>query len=106
MRIGALRRKFDLQRQQVNDGEVQWTTVSQTWAQLRSVSKDATIAHGIDARITHLATMRYRADVELEPGMRLVSGEKCFLVHRVTNIDEANMWFYALVQEAQTLGEG
>ncbi len=95
MRVGGLRVPFALQGALVVDGEVSWTTLATIWGSLSVASEESPA--DATRRITHHVVTRYEASIET--GMRLVKGERSFLIRAVSNVGEADKWLKLFVEE-------
>lgn len=106
MSIGALRKNLALQAESVvSDGSggitTGWTTLATVWGQVEPVT--APIHVGTEGRTTHKITLRWRSDITVTTGMRLVMGSRIFTIRAVINTDEANRWWELQTEEGGTL---
>lgn len=105
MAIGNLRKKVTLQQEQRTPDSgggytLAWATVATVWAAITPMSgHEITAASGIQGRLTHKITMRWRNDIPLNAGMRLLYGTRAFNIRYVLNAREANRWAIMLAEE-------
>ncbi len=110
MRIGALRKRLALQSEGLApDGAggsmAVWTTVATVWAAVEPIAKaGAWVDSRFDRRVTHVVTMRWRGDVAVTTGMRLLLGSRVFMIRAVANPVEGNRWLELRVEEDGLLG--
>ena len=107
--LGALRKRLTLQVESLGlDGAggvmANWTTLATLWGQLAPVTGAASVVvGGFEKRITHAITVRWRSDVTIATGMRLLLGSRVFTIRSVVNEDEANRWWTIQAEEGGTL---
>lgn len=104
MRIGALRTQFELQMASLSSGATVWTTVATVWGELETLSGAQSLVVNNDRRLTHLIKIRYRTDLTITTGMRLINESRVFNVHGVMNADEQNRCLELYAEESGQLG--
>lgn len=107
--VGELRKRLVLQAEGlVPDGTggqtSGWTTLGEIWADVVPVSGSMALAANYDRRLTHTIRMRFRHDLEVTSGMRLLDGNRVFTIRAVTNRNERNRWLDILAEEGGMLG--
>ena len=101
--IGALRRRVTLEMpSRTADGGggavVTWATVSDVWAELRSLSgTEQFIAEGLQGKVSHLITIRRRTD--MVPAMRVRYGQRVFVIEAVLDRDGYEPFLRLLAEE-------
>ncbi len=101
--IGAMRARVTVQRENPvaagGGGYLPgWSDVANLWAQLEPISgREILQGARLEARVTHRAIIRYRADVTA--GMRLVYGTRLFRIHAALNMGERNRFTQLLIEE-------
>ncbi len=109
MTIGTLRKRVVLQEEQrTPDGAggyaLSWASVATVWAEITPVSGHEVVASaGIEGHATHKVRMRWRDDLSLHSGMRLLHGSRTFNIRYVLNVHEANRWALILAEEGCAL---
>jgi SPP1 family predicted phage head-tail adaptor len=73
------------------------------WGEVVPVSGASAVATNYDRRFTHVIRLRYRADVTVVTGMRLVDGERVYNIRFVTNKEERSRWVDILAEEGGVL---
>ena len=103
-----LRRRITIQ-QPVYSGDgaggstVSWSDVDTVWAEIasRRTGGEALFAGKLQAGMTHVVTIRYRADVTAK--MRISYDGRLFNIRRVDNVDAADVLLELLVEEGAAL---
>jgi len=57
----------------------------------------------LSRRVSHEVMVRYRKEISIQTGMRLLSNKRVFLIRSVMDIDEAQKWQKLLVEETVVL---
>jgi SPP1 family predicted phage head-tail adaptor len=110
MSVGALRKRLTLQSESLApDGAggsmAVWTTLATVWGELEPVTGSGTVVvSGFDKRITHTIKLRYRSDITIATGMRLLFGSRIFTIRSAVNLDETNRWIEVQAEENGLLG--
>ena len=101
--IGALRRRVTLESQtRTPDGgggvTITWTPVTDLWAEIRDGGgNEYGFADAVQGKITHIVTLRRRADVV--PAMRLRQGARVFVILAVLDRDGPGAVMRILAEE-------
>lgn len=104
--IGSLRHRLTIEAGNPSDdgygGQTDpWakpTRIATVWGRIRPLRGQERLHAGqLDARHSHMITLRYRADVTT--AQRIRSGARIFNIRAVTNRDERNRWLDLLCEE-------
>ncbi len=98
MRVGSLNKLFSLQEGKVSGSETAWNETAAVWGKIGVVSEEMPV-RDLSRRISHAILVRYRSDVVFKTGMRLVHGNRVFMIRSVLDLDEAKRWLKLLVEE-------
>jgi SPP1 family predicted phage head-tail adaptor len=108
--IGKFRKSLSLEQEAlVPDGAgglaSSWTVVATLWGYMEPIGAAALFhTRNLEKRCTHLVTVRYRPDIQIQTGMRLSLGSRTFMIRAIVNQDERNRFIEMMVEEGGLLG--
>ena len=108
MTAGALRKRLTLQSESVTpDGSGgyagNWTAIATLWGEITPSTRYYDYTNS-ERRVTHSIRVRYRNDVNISTGMRLVYGSRAFTIRYIVIEEEKKRWLELLVEEGGLLG--
>jgi len=63
-----------------------------TWGSIRAANgKEIYAASGFVAQLSHVVVLRYRTDISIKHGMRILYGQRAFIVQAVSDPDESRV---------------
>lgn len=105
MKIGALRKQIIVQVEQPTaDGAggyaLAWAAVATVWAELTPLTgREINFAGHQEGRATHKIVIRWRKDLTLTTGMRLLYGARVFNIRSILNEGESDRQATLLAEE-------
>lgn len=102
---GSLNRRITIQSQSTSQDKygqpVQtWNDILSVWASIRpATGREVYASQGFVAQLSHVISLRY-PDVTVLTNMRVLYDSRVFLIHGISNPDEANVQLNLLCLES------
>ena len=103
---GELKRKITIQSPSTTQDSFgqptdTWDTVANTWAAINAVTSKEVYAlgAGFTAQVTHRVTIRFRRDLCIQSGYRILYRDRIFRVQAVSDPDEERVLLNLMCQE-------